>query len=69
MKVEITTGQELLSEIKPGECFIRGEELFMKTTETDLDGDVQVVNMSNGEIHRYPPENMVEPKKMKIIER
>ena len=33
MKVEITTGQELLSEIKPGECFERGHGICIKTTE------------------------------------
>lgn len=68
MRVEITTKQELLSEIRAGECFMRGEELFMKTTEADPDGDIQVVNMKSGEIHRYPPDNMVEPKNMKLTE-
>ena len=50
---------KLLSEVKPGTCFMRGSDIYIKTDEIDPDGDIQVVNLKDGSLHRYPSNNEV----------
>lgn len=66
MDVEILEEQVLLWEISPGECFEVGGDVCLRTSEQDPDGDIQVVNLHTGDIHRYPPDSMWTPVKAVI---
>ena len=63
MNVEINKIQVAISDIKTGDCFERGDSVCIKTNEADPDGDIQVVDLHTGVLHRYPPDNMVTPVK------
>lgn len=59
---------KLLSEVKPGTCFMRGSDVYIKTDEVDPDGDIQVVNLKDGSLHRYPSNNEVYIIKARLID-
>lgn len=66
MRVEASNELYNLSDLKAGSCFVRGERYYIKTTECDADGDIQVVDLNTGELHRYPPDNVITPVKAKM---
>ena len=61
MEIERVTEQVLLSELKNGQCFERGDQICIKTNEADPDGDIITVELHTGDVHRFPPDNMVTP--------
>lgn len=62
MKV-VKKGEQMttLAAIEPGNTFMRGAAVCVVTDQRDPDGDIQVVNLSTGELHRYPADDVVTP--------
>lgn len=48
-----------LKELATGDTFSRGAHVCIVTDQIDPDGDIQVVDLATGELHRYPPDNKV----------
>lgn len=61
MDVEIKEEQKQLRDLNPGDCFEDNGQVCLRTSEWDPDGDIQVVNLHTGVIHRYPPDTMFAP--------
>ena len=55
MKIDIQLPKEIqtLSSLSPGEIFVYDGEVYEKSAETDPDGDIIVMKLSDGTIHRY----------------
>ena len=58
--------EKQLKELNPGETYLWGANVCEVTDQKDPDGDIQVLNLSTGEIHRYPPDSIVTPCVCKI---
>lgn len=56
MKIDVNLPKELksLSSIQPGTVFVHDGDVYEKSAETDPDGDIVVMKLSDGTIHRYP---------------
>lgn len=68
MHVESKNGDNVeLRTLQPGLTFLRGADVCVVTDQTDPDGDIQVVNLVSGELHRYPPDNVVTPCVCKLV--
>lgn len=61
--MDIETGKRFttIQEIKTADCFEWEKHICIKTKETDPDGDIQVVDLKTGEVHRLPPDTVVTP--------
>lgn len=51
--INIPTTVKVLSSLKPGTVFLYNGEVYEKSAEVDPDGDIVVMRLSDGTIHRY----------------
>lgn len=51
--INIPTTVKTLSSLKPGTVFLYDGEVYEKSAEVDPDGDIIVMRLSDGTIHRY----------------
>ena len=66
MVIETHTENIRIKDIKPGDNFKRGDMIFIRTNETDPDETIIVVDLETGEVHRYPPDDVVTPVEARI---